>query len=53
MQECCTCGSGRGALGNRRPYRDTWTTTRLRRNAGGRIHELLGVSSGDRLCGTQ
>ena len=23
MQECCTCGSVRGALGNRRPYRDT------------------------------
>ena len=25
MQECYTCGSVRGALGNRRPYRDTWT----------------------------
>jgi hypothetical protein len=23
MQGCCTCGSVRGALGNRRPYRDT------------------------------
>jgi hypothetical protein len=23
MQECCTCGSVRGALGNWRPYRDT------------------------------
>jgi hypothetical protein len=23
MQECCPCGSVRGALGNRRPYRDT------------------------------
>ena len=22
MQECCTCGSVRGALGNQRPYRD-------------------------------
>jgi hypothetical protein len=22
MQECCTCGSVRGALGNWRPYRD-------------------------------
>jgi hypothetical protein len=24
MQECCPCGSVRGALGNQRPYRDTW-----------------------------
>ena len=24
MQECCTCGSVRGALGNQRPYRDTF-----------------------------
>jgi hypothetical protein len=23
MQENCTCGSVRGALGNRRPYRDS------------------------------
>ena len=23
MQECCTCGSVRGAPGNRRPYRDS------------------------------
>lgn len=25
MQESCTCGSVRGALGNLRPYRDTTT----------------------------
>jgi hypothetical protein len=25
MQECCTCGSVRGALGNQRPYRDNFT----------------------------
>jgi hypothetical protein len=25
MQESCTCGSVRGALGNLRPYRDTNT----------------------------
>jgi len=24
MQESCTCGSVRGALGNRRPYRDSY-----------------------------
>ena len=28
MQECCPCGSVRGALGNQRPYRDTWTVSR-------------------------
>jgi hypothetical protein len=28
MQECCTCGSVRGALGNQRPYRDTFPTYR-------------------------
>ena len=27
MQECCPCGSARGALGNRRPYRDTYPRT--------------------------
>jgi len=29
MQECCTCGSVRGALGNRRPYRDTSPARRV------------------------
>jgi len=28
MQECCTCGSVRGALGNQRPYRDSCPVTR-------------------------
>jgi hypothetical protein len=28
MQECCTCGSVRGALGNQRPYRDTFPICR-------------------------
>jgi hypothetical protein len=27
MQECCTCGSVRGAISDGRPYRNTWTVS--------------------------
>ena len=34
MQECCTCGSVRGALGNQRPYRDKEETKKKKEKMG-------------------
>jgi hypothetical protein len=42
MQECCPCGSVRGALGNQRPYRDIWVT--LTRTTWVAKPELRGTS---------
>ena len=43
MQECYTCGSLRGALGNWRPYRDTRLTgSELRKRNQSRLRFWLG-----------